>query len=61
MDTAPTKFDWISWLSSIPGIPVGWDQSLDRAPAETAAAVAAPIPLRTTARIAANTPELAAA
>jgi hypothetical protein len=24
MENAPAKFDWISWLASIPGIPAGW-------------------------------------
>ncbi len=24
MDKATSPFDWISWLSSIPGIPAGW-------------------------------------
>ena len=36
MDKATSQFDWISWLSSIPGIPAGWGE----APAETSPATA---------------------
>ncbi len=28
MDKATSQFDWISWLSSIPGIPAGWGNTL---------------------------------
>lgn len=36
MDKATTQFDWIGWLSSIPGIPAGWGE----APAQTSPATA---------------------
>lgn len=27
MDKATSPFDWIGWLSSIPGIPAGWGEA----------------------------------
>lgn len=42
MDQTDTRFDWISWLASIPGIPADWGNT-----ASQAAAVPdeAPLPL----------------
>jgi hypothetical protein len=34
MENAPAKFDWISWLASIPGIPTGWGEAPIEATAE---------------------------
>ncbi|MGE8141639.1 hypothetical protein ACQKOE_06660 [Novosphingobium sp. NPDC080210] len=36
MDKATTQFDWIGWLSTVPGIPAGWGE----APAGTSPATA---------------------
>ncbi|MFM5924936.1 MAG: hypothetical protein ACKOPG_12210 [Novosphingobium sp.] len=59
MEHEPAKFDWIGWLSSIPGIPAGWGD----APAESASAPVAtiPIPPKAAARTADILPEPLAA
>lgn len=43
MDKAPAKFDWIGWLSTVPGIPAGWGKSPADLPVT---AVSAPTPPR---------------
>ncbi len=30
MDQAPASFDWIGWLSTVPGIPADWGQPISR-------------------------------
>jgi hypothetical protein len=32
MDQTDTRFDWISWLASIPGIPADWGNHTAAAP-----------------------------
>jgi hypothetical protein len=34
MDQTDTRFDWISWLASVPGIPADWGKTTRYAPAE---------------------------
>ncbi len=53
MDQATTHFDWIGWLTSVPGIPAGWGQTpASPAPVSVVPAPAAPRP-RTMARVSA--------
>ncbi len=40
MDQKDTRFDWISWLASVPGIPADWGNTAVPAPEE-----AVPLPL----------------
>ena len=61
MDKAPTQFDWIGWLATIPGIPAGWGAPpADPAPATAADATGA-LPPPTAARVAPGLPERLAA
>jgi hypothetical protein len=54
MDQATTKFDWIAWLASVPGVPAGWGAPpAGPAPVSVVQAPAAPRP-RTTARVSAD-------
>ncbi|HCF25471.1 MULTISPECIES: hypothetical protein [unclassified Novosphingobium] len=54
MDQATTKFDWIAWLASVPGVPAGWGETpASPAPVSVVQAQAAPRP-RTTARVSAD-------
>lgn len=32
MDQTDTRFDWISWLASIPGIPADWGNQIAAIP-----------------------------
>ncbi|MFM5955033.1 MAG: hypothetical protein ACKOPE_12135 [Novosphingobium sp.] len=57
MEHEPAKFDWIGWLSSIPGIPAGWGN----APAEPASVATISVPPRAAARTADLLPEPLAA
>ena len=34
MDQTETRFDWISWLASIPGIPADWGNQVVECPAD---------------------------
>ncbi|MFN3516184.1 MAG: hypothetical protein ACK4YM_03375 [Novosphingobium sp.] len=47
MDNAQTKFDWIAWLASVPGIPAGWGETPAQAvtvtPAQAATVVDLPV------------------
>jgi hypothetical protein len=59
MDKAPESFDWIGWLTTVPGIPAGWGEPpASPAPATVVHAQAAPHP-RTTAQVAADLPKAA--
>ena len=42
MDQTDTRFDWISWLASVPGIPADWGNADQQPAAEQAEA---PLPL----------------
>ena len=42
MENAPAKFDWISWLASIPGIPAGWGEAPIMATADSVVQMTAP-------------------
>jgi hypothetical protein len=54
MDQATTKFDWIAWLASVPGVPAGWGAPpASPAPVSVVQAQAAPRS-RTTARVSAD-------
>lgn len=54
MDKANASFDWIGWLTTVPGIPAGWGETpASPAPVAVVQAKAAPR-LRTTARVAAE-------
>lgn len=41
MENATSQFDWISWLSSIPGIPAGWGDTLASFPPASVVAMQA--------------------
>lgn len=42
MENAPAKFDWISWLASIPGIPASWGDAPIMATADSVVQMTAP-------------------